>query len=143
MAHNKWNTAQNTPINKGIKLNSTGHFNDAVQELRDKAHWASYAIKKHIQTVIPTRSWLKLIECIIEQFALYGSDVWGPLTKHEFTQWDKHPTETLHAELCEILLHVQRKATNNACRAELGKYLLIIKIQKRAINLWTPLKPLK
>ncbi len=72
------------------------------------------------------------------QVTLYGSEVWGP--KHDFAQWDKHPTETLHAELCKILLHVQRKATNNACRAELGKYPLIIKIQKRAINFWTHLK---
>uniref|UniRef100_A0A671W6R3 ribonuclease H n=1 Tax=Sparus aurata TaxID=8175 RepID=A0A671W6R3_SPAAU len=124
----------------GIKLNSTGHFNDAVHELRDKAHRAFYAIKKHIQTEIPTRIWLKLIECVIEPIALYGSEVWGPLTNHDFTQWDKHPIETLHAELCKILLHVQRKATNNACRAELGKYPLIIKIQKRAINFWTHLK---
>lgn len=124
----------------GIKLNSTGHFNDAVHELRDKARRAFYAIKKHIQTEIPTRIWLKLIECVIEPIALYGSEVWGPLTNHDFTQWDKHPIETLHAELCKILLHVQRKATNNACRAELGKYPLIIKIQKRAINFWTHLK---
>lgn len=50
------------------------------------------------------------------------------LPKQDLSQWDKNPTETLHAELCKILLHVQRKATNNACRAELGRYPLIIKL---------------
>ena len=124
----------------GIKISSTGHFNEAVHELREKARRAFYAIKKNIQTEIPIQIWLKLIECVIEPIALYGSEVWGPLTKQDFPQWDKHPIETLHAELCKTILHVQRKTTNNACRAELGKYPLIIKIQKRAINFWTHLK---
>ncbi len=38
------------------------------------------------------------------------------------------------------ILHVHRHTTNNACRAELGKYPLIIKIQKRAIKFWKHLK---
>ena len=50
------------------------------------------------------------------------------------------PIETLHAEFCKILLHVQRKTTNNACRAELGQDPLIIKTQKRAIQFWKHLK---
>ena len=51
-----------------------------------------------------------------------------------------HTPLKLHAEFCKILLHVQRKTTNNACRAELGQYPLIIKTQKRAIKLWNHLK---
>ncbi len=35
---------------------------------------------------------------------------------------------------------MHRHTTNNACRAELGKYPLIIKIQKRAIKFWKHLK---
>uniref|UniRef100_A0A0E9XK31 Uncharacterized protein n=1 Tax=Anguilla anguilla TaxID=7936 RepID=A0A0E9XK31_ANGAN len=123
----------------GFKLSSTGHFNEAVHELRGKARQAFLTIK-NIQTEIPIQIWLKLIECVIELIALYGSEVWGPLTKQDFTQWDKYHTETLHEEFCKILLHVQRKTTSNACRAELGQYPLIQKIQKRAINFWTHLK---
>ena len=67
----------------------------------------------------------KIIEYVIEPIALYGSEVWGPLAKQDFTQWDKHPVDTLHAEFCKIPLYVQRKTTNNACRAELGQYPLI------------------
>ncbi len=64
--------------------------------------------------------------------------MWGPLTNpsQDLTKWEKHPIETLHAELCKNILHVPRHTTNNACRAELGKYPLITKIQKRAINFW-------
>ncbi len=38
------------------------------------------------------------------------------------------------------ILHVHRHTTNNACRAELGKYPLITKIQKRPIKFWKHLK---
>ena len=72
--------------------------------------------------------------------ALYGCEVWGPLTNQDFTKWDKHQIETLHAEFCKNILRVQRKTPNNACRAELGRYPLIIKIQKRAIKFYNHLK---
>ena len=71
-------------------------------------------------------------EIEIEPIALYASEVWGALAKQDFTKWDKHPIKTLHAEFCKILLHVQRKTTNNACRAESGQYPLIIKTQKKS-----------
>ena len=52
----------------------------------------------------------------------------------------KHPIEILHAEFCKRILRVQRKTPNNACRAELGQYPLIINIEKRAITFWKQLK---
>ena len=70
-----------------------------MNELREKARRAFYAIKKLIQIEIPIKIWLKLIEYVIEPIALYGSEVWGPLTKQDFIKWDKHPIETLHVEI--------------------------------------------
>ena len=77
----------------------TGHLNEAVNELREKARRSFYAIKKPIQIDIPIKMWLKLIECVIEPIALYDSEVWGPRAKQDFIKWDKLPIETLHAEL--------------------------------------------
>ncbi len=127
---------------QGLKITSTGNFNHAVNELRDKARRAFYAIKRQCPIEIPIRIWLKIAESVIEPIALYGSEVWGPLTNpsQDLTKWEKHPIETLHAELCKNILHVHRHTTNNACRAELGKYPLITKIQKRAIKFWKHLK---
>ena len=51
-----------------------------------------------------------------------------------------HPTESLHAEFCRHILHVHRKTPTNACRAELGRYPLIINIQKRALKFFNHLK---
>jgi hypothetical protein len=83
---------------------------------------------------------IKIIESVIEHIDLYGCEVWGPLTNQEFTQWDKHQINTLHAGFCKNILSVKRKTPNNTCRAEFVRYPLIIKIQKRAVKFYNHLK---
>ena len=120
----------------GITISASGSFNLAVNELKEKTRRAFYAIKRGIQFDIPIKIWLKIFKTVIEPIVLYGSEVWGPLAKPDFSKWEKHPTESLHAEFCKMILHVQRKTPNNACRAELGQYPLLINIEKRAIKFW-------
>lgn len=124
----------------GLNISTTGNFNKAVNDLRDKARRAFYAIKRNIKLDIPIKTWLKILDSVIEPISLYGCEVWGPLANQDFTKWEKHQIETLHAEFCKSILRVQRKTPNNACRAELGRYPLIIKIQKRAFKFYNHLK---
>jgi hypothetical protein len=84
-----------------------GISHKAVNDLRDKARRAFYAIKRNIQFNIPIRIWLKILESVIEPIALFGCEVWGPLSNQVFTKWKKHQIETLHAELCKNILCVQ------------------------------------
>ena len=74
------------------------------------------------------------LNSIIEPIMLYGSEVWGPLTSQDLPKWEKHLLEALHADT------VHRHTANNACRAELGQYPLIIKIQRRAIKFYKHLQ---
>ena len=67
---------------------------------------------------------------------LYGSEVWGPISKPEFKNWDKTPTEKLQLEFCKMILKVRPNTPNNACRAELSLFPLKIHIQKRSIKFW-------
>ena len=92
----------------------------AVNELKDKAKRAFYAIKRSINTELPITNY---------QLEL-GSEVWGTHIQQDRTKWDKHSIEILHTEFCKSILQVQRKAPNSACRAELGQYPLILNIQK-------------
>ena len=124
----------------GLNISTACNFHNVVNDLRDKARRAFYAIKRNINFNIPIRIWLKIIESVIEPIALYGCEVWGPLTNQDFTKLDQHKIETLHAEFCKNILRVQRRTPNNACRAELGRYPLIIKIQKRAVKFYNHLK---
>ena len=64
----------------GLKISSTGSFNPAVNELREKALRAFYSIKRHIYIQILILIWLKLLQAIIEPILLYGSEVWAPKT---------------------------------------------------------------
>ncbi len=50
----------------GLKITSTGNFNHAVNELKDKARRAFYAIKRQCPIEIPIRIWLKILESVIE-----------------------------------------------------------------------------
>ncbi len=92
----------------GLKITSTGNFNHAVNELRDKVCRAFYAITRQCPIEIPIKMWLKIVESVIGPIALFGSEVWGPLTNpsQDLTKWEKHPTETLHAELCTNILYI-------------------------------------
>ncbi len=124
----------------GLKITPTGNFTLAVNELKEKAQRAFYAIKRSIKIDIPIQIWFKLFKAVIEPIALYGSEVWGLSIKFDFLNWEKHPIETLHLDFCKRILRVQRKTPNNGCRAELGQYPLLLNIQKRAIKFWKHLK---
>ena len=99
----------NTYTYLGLKLSSTGNLNMAVNDLREKARRAFYAIRKSIQINIPIRIWLKIFKTVIQPIALYGSEVWGPLTNQEFIKWDKHQIETLHTEFARVYLKFKGK----------------------------------
>ena len=64
----------------GLNISATGNFHKAVNDLRDKARRDFYAIKINIHFDIPIRSCQKRLESVIEPIALYGCEVWGPLT---------------------------------------------------------------
>ena len=75
-----------------LNISATGNFHKAGNDLRDKARKAFCAIKRNIKFVIQIRIWLKMLESVIEPVALYGCEVWDPLTNQEC--WDKHQIET-------------------------------------------------
>ncbi|MEE6528254.1 hypothetical protein FKM82_030350 [Ascaphus truei] len=87
----------------------------------------------------PIRIWEKIFNSIITPILLYGSEVWGPVTYPDSTKWDTSPTEILHLEFCKHLLQVHRSTSNNACRAELGRFPLLLTVQKRALTFWAHL----
>ena len=56
----------------GLIMNTTGPFNKAVNDLRDKARRAFNAIKRNIKLVTPIRIWLKIFDAVIEPNARFG-----------------------------------------------------------------------
>ena len=64
----------------------------------------------------------------------YNSEIWGMYTKQDFKTWDKSPIEKIHLKFCKRYLEVNNKASNIACRAELGRLPLIIPINQRIMK---------
>ena len=71
---------------------------------------------------------------MISPILTYNSEVWGLFIKSDFKYWDTSPIEKGHLEFCKRYLQVNNKASNIACRAELGRYPLIFGINKRILK---------
>jgi hypothetical protein len=78
----------------------------------------------------------KIFDSIISPILLYNSEVWGAYKKNDLNKWDNSETEKINLRFCKLYLGVNRKASNMACRSELGKYPLLITIKK---NIYTKL----
>ena len=63
-----------------------------------------------------------------------GELVWGTIVKSDFKSWQNSPIEKDHWQFCKRYLEVHNKASIMASRAELGKYPMIIDINKKILN---------
>ena len=119
----------------GLRLSQNGNFKPAKEQLSEKALHAFYKIRKKIDFhKLSPKTATIIFDCIISPILLYNSEIWGAYEKKDFDKWDNSPSEKVHLKFCKIYLGVNRKATNVACRGELGKFPLLITIQKNIIN---------
>ncbi|CAB3997693.1 Hypothetical predicted protein [Paramuricea clavata] len=119
----------------GLKLVPNGKFKLAQQQLSEKALHALYKIRKNLDFhKLSPKTATKIFELIITPILLYNSEVWGAYEKNDLNKWDNSDTEKVHLRFCKLYLGVNRKASNIACRSEIGKYPLLITIKKNIIN---------
>ena len=71
---------------------------------------------------------------MISPILTYNSEIWGVNTKPEFKAWDSSQIEKTNLQFCKRYLEVSKKASNIACRAELGRFPLNIAINQRILN---------
>ena len=119
----------------GVKLSSIGNFTTNQTQSREKALHAFYNLTRIIdlKRLKPKHS-NKLFETLIVPILSYGCEVWGAL-KQTFQNWEKSPIEKVHLRFCKYYLGVNGKATNTACRAELGRFPLKLLVDLRIVTL--------
>ena len=76
----------------------------------------------------------KIFDSMISPILTYNSEVWGAFAKSDFKSSDSSAIEKTHLQFCKRYLEVHNKASNIACRAELGKFPLIIDINKKILK---------
>ena len=132
----------------GVVFQLNGKFKATTTKLGHKAQKALFKIYKMLwdsNTCYSVSLACKLFDSLVKPILLYSSDVWGSslinmfkgsgnskshITDHQFLSklFDntKFPFEQLHIKFCKRTLGVHRKASNVACRGELGQYPLTI-----------------
>ena len=64
----------------------------------------------------------------------YNCEIWGAYQEQDFKTWDSSPIEKTHLHFCKRYLEVSDKASNAACRGELGRFPLIVGINEKTLN---------
>ena len=64
----------------------------------------------------------------------YNSEIWGVYTKPDFKTWDGSQIEKARLQFCNRYLKVNYKASNIACRAELGRFPFNITINQKILK---------
>ena len=119
-----------------VKLSSIGNFTTNQTQSREKALHAFYNLTRIIdlKRLKPKHS-NKLFETLIVPILSYGCEVWGAYLKQTFQNWEKSPIEKVYLRFCKYYLGVNGKATNTACRAELGRFPLKLVVDLRIVTL--------
>ena len=119
----------------GTLISSTGNFSMALDKLKEKALHALFSLRKHtnISKLSPVLA-NKIFDMMISPILTYNSEIWGVYVKPDFKSWDSSQIEKTHLQFCKRYLEVSNKASNMACRAELGRFPLIIAINQKIIN---------
>jgi len=122
----------------GTLISSTVKFSMALDKLKEKALHTLFSLRKH--TNISKLSQLlanKIFDTMISPILTYNSEIWGVYEKPDFKPWDSSPVDKTHLQFRKCHLEVSNKASNMACRAELGRFPLIIAInQKQLITVY-------
>lgn len=124
----------------GVKMSSTGNFTNHLNLSREKSLHALFKLTKSVDfKMLKPFQANKLFDSLIRPILTYGCEVWGNYQKHDFTKWDKCPTEKVHLRFCKYYLGVSRKASNIACRAELGRFPLKLFIDQLILKFYNHL----
>ena len=131
----------------GVTLNISDSSKQTAKIMKDKALKAIFKILKSFNgRPNSVKVGIKLFESLVKPILLYGSESWGAglykfeqllkIEKGKTKLYFDNPLEKLQMKWYKGLLGVNRKATNIAVLAELGKYPVAIDIATNIIKYW-------
>ncbi|KAL9978039.1 hypothetical protein ACROYT_G015516 [Oculina patagonica] len=126
----------------GIEMTSSGRYTYAREILSKKATKVLSIIKRSFSNTDSAAIAIKnkLFNALVKPVLLYACEIWGPELLSYKTHFDKSTIEQVHIKFCKQTLNVPWYTENIACRAELGRYPLIIDIKTSIFSYWQRLK---
>ena len=112
----------------GMTLNPYGNFSSAREKFKKIGLKALYKLGKEMggnfrENIMRT---IKLFDALIFPILLYGSEIWGVDCNDQI---EKDPAELVQIKFLKWLLGVNKYCSNNACRAETGRFPIEIEAQ--------------
>ena len=116
----------------GTRISSSGNFTLSLEHFRQKALHTFFGLRRHtdFNKLKPSLA-CKIFDLMISSILTYNIEVWGVFAKSDFKSWDSSAIEKTHLQFCKRYLEVHNRTSNIACRAELGKFPLIVDINKK------------
>ena len=119
----------------GTRMSSSGNFSVSREHLKEKALHALFSLRRHTNlSKLKAALACKIFDTMISPILTYNSEIWGVYAKPDFKTWDGSQIEKAHLQFCKRYLEVNNKASNIACRAELGRFPLNITINQKILK---------
>ena len=119
----------------GTRMSSSGNFSVSREHLKEKALHALFSLSRHTSlSKLKAALACKIFDTMISPILTYNSEIWGVYAKPDFKTWDGSQIEKAHLQFCKRYLEVNNKASNIACRAELGRFPLNITINQKILK---------
>ena len=121
-----------------MTLNPYGNFSLAREELKKVGLKALYKLRKKMddncrENIMLT---IKPFDVLIFPILLYGSEIWGVDCNDQI---EKDPAELVQIKFLKWLLGAYKYYSNNACRAQTGKFPIKMEAQYRNFKFWLTL----
>ena len=115
--------------NLGTRISSSGNFSLSREHLKEKVLHALFSLRRRTNLIkLKTSLACKIFDTMISPIPTYKSEIWGVSAKIS-----SHVAKT-QLQFCKRFLEVNNKASNVACRAELGRLPLNITINQKIFN---------
>ena len=119
----------------GTRMSSSGNFSVSREHLKEKALHALFSLRRHtnlsrLKAVLAC----KIFDTMISPILTNNIEIWGVYAKPDFKTWDSSQIEKAHLQFCKQYLGVNNKASNIACRAELGRLKYNLYIQSKDVE---------
>ena len=110
-------------------------FLPTLENLSIKATRTIYALNSKIKiSRFPIRLALKLFNTLIKPILLYGSEVWGPYTDFDYTNWDSSKIEMIHTQFLKRALGCNVNTSNIMTRGEVGVRPLLMDVNLKVMT---------
>ena len=119
----------------GTRMSSSGNFSVSREHLKEIALHALFSLRRHTNlSKLKAALACKIFDTMISPILTYNSEIWVVYAKPDFKTWDGPQIEKAHLQFCKRYLEVNNKASNIACRAELGRFPLNITINQKILK---------